>query len=45
MNSLAEMTPSQVRKMIRRNELVRPTAGMASGYTQANLAILKKGCF
>jgi len=42
MNSLAEMTPSQVRKMIRRNELVRPTAGMASGYTQANLAILKK---
>jgi uncharacterized protein YcsI (UPF0317 family) len=42
MDSLAEMTPSQVRKMIRRNELVRPTAGMASGYTQANLAILKK---
>ncbi|MFF2856914.1 DUF1445 domain-containing protein, partial [Peribacillus sp. NPDC058002] len=28
--------------MIRNNELIKPTAGMANGYAQANLAILKK---
>lgn len=42
MNKLADMKPGQLREMIRRNELVKPTAGMANGYAQANLAILKK---
>ncbi|WP_078414633.1 putative hydro-lyase [Priestia abyssalis] len=42
MNNLADMKPEQLREMIRRNELVKPTAGMANGYAQANLAILKK---
>ncbi|GAX91541.1 putative hydro-lyase [Effusibacillus lacus] len=40
--SVANMTPAEVRALIRRNELVRPTSGMANGYTQANMAILKK---
>lgn len=42
MLDLAHMNPSEIRKMIRRNELVKPTSGMANGYAQANLAILKK---
>lgn len=42
MMELARMQPSEVRSLIRRNELVKPTSGMASGFTQANLAILKK---
>lgn len=42
MNNLASMQPSNIREMIRRNELVKPTAGMANGFAQANLAILKK---
>lgn len=41
-NNLASMKPEPLREMIRRNELVKPTAGMANGYAQANLAILKK---
>lgn len=40
--NLASMHPAELRAMIRRNEWVRPTAGMASGFTQANLVILKK---
>jgi uncharacterized protein YcsI (UPF0317 family) len=42
MKDLSPMNPSELREMIRRDELVRPTAGMANGFTQANLAILKK---
>lgn len=42
MIDLAHMKPSDIRKMIRRNALVKPTSGMANGYAQANLAILKK---
>ncbi|PZE19343.1 putative hydro-lyase [Paenibacillus xerothermodurans] len=42
MSNLATMHPSEVRQLIRNNELVKPTSGWASGYTQANLAILKK---
>lgn len=42
MMNLANATPSEVRALIRKNELVKPTAGMASGYTQANLAVLRK---
>ncbi|WP_141432169.1 putative hydro-lyase [Bacillus sp. 03113] len=42
MNDLSSVSPSDLRKMIRQNELIRPTAGMANGFAQANLAILKK---
>ena len=34
--------PREVRELIRRGELLRPTCGLASGYTQANLVILPK---
>ncbi|MBA7703005.1 putative hydro-lyase [subsurface metagenome] len=34
--------PKEVRNLIRRGELVRPTAGLAPGYVQANLVILPK---
>jgi uncharacterized protein YcsI (UPF0317 family) len=43
MENLANAMPAQVRQMIRRNELVRPTAGLCQGYVQANLAIVPKG--
>ncbi|GGG05789.1 putative hydro-lyase [Paenibacillus abyssi] len=42
MNDPAKMHASEIRSLIRNNELVKPTSGMAHGYTQANLAILKK---
>lgn len=42
MRDLAAMQPAEVRSLIRRNEWLKPTSGMASGFTQANLAILKK---
>lgn len=42
MIDVANMTPAAIRLMIRNNELVKPTAGMAKGFTQANLAIMKK---
>ena len=35
-------TPRELRALMREGELVRPTAGMAPGYVQANLAILPK---
>jgi len=34
--------PKEVRNLIRRGELVRPTSGLAPGYAQANLVILPK---
>lgn len=34
--------PEEARKMIRKNQWNRPTAGMCNGYTQANLVILPK---
>jgi len=34
--------PEEVRALIRRGELVRPTAGLAPGYAQANLVVLPK---
>ncbi|TQR19701.1 putative hydro-lyase [Psychrobacillus vulpis] len=34
--------PSDLRKLISAGHITGPTAGMAKGYTQANLAILKK---
>jgi uncharacterized protein YcsI (UPF0317 family) len=42
MSNLANMHASEVRSLIRNKEIIRPTAGMANGFTQANLAILKK---
>lgn len=38
----ANMSPAEIRSMIRQGKLTKPTAGMANGFTQANLAILKK---
>ncbi|MCK1993715.1 putative hydro-lyase [Peribacillus muralis] len=42
MIDLSQVTPAELRSMIRNDELVKPTAGMANGYAQANVAILKK---
>ena len=38
----ASMTPAALRQLMRTGELVRPTAGMAKGHVQANLAIVPK---
>jgi len=42
MDNLASMSAKEVRSLIRQNKLVKPTSGMALGYTQANLAVLPK---
>jgi uncharacterized protein YcsI (UPF0317 family) len=42
MQDVMNMTPAQSRALIREGKWRKPTAGMAAGYTQANLAILKK---
>ncbi|SDE29976.1 putative hydro-lyase [Sporomusa acidovorans] len=42
MSEFANMSPAEVRAIIRRNEWTKPTSGMAKGFTQANLAILRK---
>ncbi|MGE7622956.1 putative hydro-lyase [Viridibacillus sp. NPDC096237] len=42
MTQFDKMTPAAIRELIRNGELTGPTAGMAKGYTQANLVILKK---
>lgn len=39
---LAKMAPAAIRQLMRRGELVRPTAGMAEGFVQANLAMVPK---
>jgi uncharacterized protein YcsI (UPF0317 family) len=36
------MNPGELRELIRRNEFVKPTAGLANGFAQANLVVLKK---
>ena len=36
------MKPKEVRSLIRAGEITGPTAGMCSGYAQANLVILPK---
>jgi uncharacterized protein YcsI (UPF0317 family) len=36
------MTPTELRARFRRGELVRPTAGMAPGFVQANLVVLPR---
>jgi uncharacterized protein YcsI (UPF0317 family) len=40
--SYATETPEKIRKLIREMKITGPTAGMANGYAQANLAILKQ---
>ena len=42
MKDLANMHAAEVRALIRKNEWVKPTSGLARGFTQANLVILKK---
>ncbi|NME99448.1 putative hydro-lyase [Aneurinibacillus aneurinilyticus] len=42
MNNPAILTPTEARTLIREGKWNKPTSGMAAGYTQANLAILKK---
>ncbi|SDN04652.1 Uncharacterized protein YcsI, UPF0317 family [Psychrobacillus sp. OK028] len=42
MNNYNSMLPSNIRELIRVGKITGPTAGMSKGYTQANLAILKK---
>ena len=42
MKNFETISPADARSMIRQNQWVKPTAGMAKGFTQANLAILKK---
>lgn len=42
MKDLSYAKPQEVRKMIRRSEIKRPTAGMCRGYAQGNLVILPK---
>ncbi|HEY83322.1 MAG TPA: putative hydro-lyase [Dehalococcoidia bacterium] len=39
---MAYDNPKEVRELIRRDKLMRPTCGLAPGYTQANLVILPK---
>ena len=38
----ASTSPAKLRELIREGVITSPTAGMAKGYTQANLAILRK---
>lgn len=38
----AEMTPHEVRKLIREGKITSPTSGMCAGYAQCNLVILPK---
>lgn len=42
MENLAQFTPKAIRELIRKGELVKPTAGMAAGFVQANLVMVPK---
>ncbi|MBM7713130.1 putative hydro-lyase [Siminovitchia sp. FSL H7-0308] len=42
MSLMADMNPAEIRQLIRRKKWVKPTSGLASGFVQANLAILPK---
>lgn len=42
LSELSAMKPSEVREIIRRNEITCSTAGMCAGYAQANLVALPK---
>lgn len=39
-NALRKLSPTRLRAMFRRNALACPTAGLAPGFTQANLVVL-----
>jgi uncharacterized protein YcsI (UPF0317 family) len=42
MSDIATMNPRELRELFRQNLRVAPTAGLARGYTQANLAMIPK---
>jgi uncharacterized protein YcsI (UPF0317 family) len=42
LNSLDRMNPAEARGMIRRGDWLKPTSGLANGYTQGNLVVLPK---
>lgn len=42
MGNYETMEPKMIRELIRKQKITGPTAGMAKGYTQANLVVLKK---
>lgn len=42
MLELSNMSPKEVRTLIRKGELIQPTSGMCRGHIQANLAIVPK---
>lgn len=42
MDSILSKSPSQLRELIRNNQWLKPTSGLAKGYIQANLAVLPK---
>ncbi|MFG6497069.1 putative hydro-lyase [Fictibacillus sp. UD] len=42
MKELDRMNPAEARDLIRRGEWVKPTSGLANGYTQGNLVVLPK---
>ena len=41
-NTKSDLSPNQIRMEIRQDQWVRPTAGLAPGYVQTNIAILPK---
>ena len=41
-NNYAQMSPSQVRALIREGKIAQPTTGMCDGYAQGNLVVLPK---
>lgn len=42
MDILSRLSPGEIRDLVRRGELARPTAGMAPGYVQANLVVVPR---
>lgn len=41
-NNFAQMSPAQVRALIREGKITQPTTGMCDGYAQGNLVVLPK---
>ena len=39
MTDTVNLSPAQVRELIRRGEITTPTSGMCPGYAQANLVV------
>ncbi|HMM19779.1 MAG TPA: putative hydro-lyase [Selenomonadales bacterium] len=42
MRNLAQASPGEIRRLIRQEKITGPTAGMAAGFVQANLAVVPK---